>query len=418
MIVVTKPEFVVVKRKDKAPVGLGGVTRAFIQGGSQVAGNGYQKGDRQSWGTKFSFGFQVPDRVQLFRANGQEARFKDVESILFSGGIPASREDYQRIAHLASQIEAGFATDLEIADDRATHLVDNEATIAVADEVPRGNFRDDFWDRVRQLNEAAIGPRGELLDEFDQLWQLQGAHHADLNAEAPFKRTNPPSATKDILGSQATIFAGTGLPATMPQLLEVARFDGDDADTLPITVTAFPVNFTPVAGLSGAIQQPFVRLRWGTRGYSASMDVDIGKGCQFTVNGSFASLSLGMDEVAGNPTNQQFVGMLSFRPCVRTTPMFRTIYTADVAATQLQAPATQVPVGAKKVWIFASGTGIAFTADFTSTNATTQRYRYTQAAGGLMTQPIPLSDDIWFITCQNNDNMATVKFCYIFELTV
>lgn len=143
----------------------------------------------------------------------------------------------------------------------------------------------------------------------------------ELVQTAPFMRINPPTALQGTVGGQQKVFVG--------QHIQVANWGGKDAECCPITVT-----LAPVQGLVGQYTLtplPYGIVRWGTRGFLVSAEVDIGTGTQFTVGGSYATIEVALEDVldpaisSTNPNDfANLAGMLSFWPVVRTKPITRT----------------------------------------------------------------------------------------------
>jgi hypothetical protein len=403
IVVVSKPTAVALKRKGRKPALTKAVSRALVAGGEQIPGNG-----------QFSFGWRAPNAVELVGKNGQAARLSDVESILFVGGTPIDKAEYDRLRALAANIDEA-PSQTEIADDRQTHIVDNDASLAIADEVPRGTFRDDFWAQVKQLDDAAIGPQGEPLDEFDQRWQAAGAHHADLQAIAPFTRNNPPSVLHGVLGSQVTVVMSKG-PVT------AAYWVGDDAETTPVTVTLAPVQkaIDLVNQPSPGLIRAYAKVKFGTRDYSTDVEVDVGSGCQFTISGSMVNVDFALEQIVDiNVPDPVFdlAAMLSFKQIMRTAPTTRTRYLDSTTGSGTAKSATfvTVPAAAKNVIFWREAFTVAAVLFFTDYTGTLV-YSYSLPANSVMFDPIPLSSDVQYVGVSPNGTISAGRF--IFGLSV
>jgi len=194
--------------------------------------------------------------------------------------------------------------------------------------VDEGSFRDDFVERLRLKARSLYGVRGEQLDDFDQKYMEQQGAHDSLVQQAPFVRSNPVSALQGTLGVQVPIFVGQ-----QPQ--QTAYWQGEDAETTPVTV-AF-TSIVPIVnfGVTNALVRPYGIVQFGTRGFLASVEVDIINGAQLTIGASQVNLLVALEDTrninsgAGLPTKFppiQLAGMLSFNPCVRTQNLTRTKY--------------------------------------------------------------------------------------------
>ncbi|MES2179834.1 MAG: hypothetical protein V4550_18380 [Gemmatimonadota bacterium] len=179
-------------------------------------------------------------------------------------------------------------------------------------------------------------------DDFYTRVEQGKNEHADLNAVAPFVRSNPPSVLDGSLGNVAILqVAATG----DDPFATVAQWAGKDAETsvgtITLGTTASKGNFFERAGGPGgpAPIRPYARIKFGTRGFLQSMEVDIGPlGCQLTLSGSQFAIDLAVANVASlpnatAPTSFPLVtlyGQISFGAILRTTPITRTVYLDQV----------------------------------------------------------------------------------------
>ncbi len=262
-------------------------------------------------------------------------------------------------------------------------------------------FRDDFTEHVRRLAVARIGPNGELLDDFDQLSRVQALEYQDLRAAAPFIRSAPPTALDSILGNVGIVRAvviGGAVPRG--QVVELARWAGNDAETQAITVTFGLAGSVPDTAGSGA--RPVGLVQFGTRGALAQVEIDIGVGCQLVVTGSAVIVSAAMEGTAwvlnggalivdGTEFAKSILGMLSFRSTLRTTPVTRSLYMDPLSAA---AQTFAVPPFAKSVWFYRNNdASVSVTLEFLDA-ATNPRYIVTLGTAVNMTNPIPLDGSI------------------------
>jgi hypothetical protein len=239
-------------------------------------------------------------------------------------------------------------------------MVNDGATTQIVDTKPEGIFEDD-WDRLlRDREAAAIGPNGELLDDFDQEFQLGVQKSAEAAAQAPPTNQNPASATTAILGGQATPTAG------QPSL-EVARWVGQDSEATNFTITAQPIRpptvINPPNGNISA--NAFLIIQWGVRSYTWTIEVDIGTGVELTLTGSFVSVSIAVDPGFVVTQGQQITAGISFREGNRTSLLTRTIYDYTGGAQSVS-----IPPFAKKVFLVPSSATATISFNFQQPDAT------------------------------------------------
>lgn len=237
------------------------------------------------------------------------------------------------------QVIGGGANHYEIHDTHETHLVNDGSTVQIADPAPQGIYKSDWDDMLEQRAKASIGPNGELLDDFDQEFELMNAHTQATNDAAPATNTNPLSSITAILGGSATLQAGQA--GTSPVPTEVARWNGADSETTNVTVTIGPSVPTAQAGSgAGGIRQsiPYAVVQWGTRGISMIAYVDASIGAQFTIGASYVSLSLAMQSLYGYnglngvPQPTLLSGMLSFRQITKASQLTYSVIVPDLDA--------------------------------------------------------------------------------------
>lgn len=292
----------------------------------QLPGNGLPPGNP----ARFDFGFEKPASVVAYLADGRRVAKSGLLRILFVGGQPIDPSTpapsspklppakaaavVDQLSRLVANHEPTHTSEIVDAKDDEVHLVDNGASLEMADRVDGGIT--DFDLQVKARNEALQATGG---DDLAAHVLLQDSHVQSVQAQAPTVSTNPPSAITSLLGGQATLTPpprGAG-----PALVEVARWNGADNEAQNVTVTLGPAQIvdTIIGGVGVDLQsRPFARVQWGTRGFALSADIDIGLGQQFSIGASYVSLSVGMEALLpvtfGTPQGlaQKLTGMLSF----------------------------------------------------------------------------------------------------------
>ena len=59
-------------------------------------------------------------------------------------------------------------------------MIDDGSTTQIADPIREGIYEDDWNRLLRDRAKASIGPNGEVLDDFDTEFQLQGKSITEL----------------------------------------------------------------------------------------------------------------------------------------------------------------------------------------------------------------------------------------------
>lgn len=276
---------------------------------------------------------------------------------------------------------------VEVADE-PIHIYDHGTNMQIVDPKHEGPFQDDWDHMVEQKERATVGPNGEQLSEFDSKFQEQGAQAQALQDQAPFTRTNPPSALAGILGS-SMFRAASDPPVT------VAYWVGDDAESCPVTVTLSPAGQVSVSGL--AALSPYAIVQWGTRACTNTIEVDIGKGVQFTVGGSQVTVSVALDSPGfSTPNGMTLAGMLSFQEAASHGPALTRSKAVAVSGNSNQVIA--VPPFARSVQFWEElppgpGVSTAFRLEFWNSLSISQ-YIYVNTVGSYMLTPIPLTSSI------------------------
>ncbi len=245
---------------------------------------------------------------------------------------------------------------------------------------PRG-YEDAFQVELERIREAAR--TAGVKDEFYHLVEAQLSRMRELNAAA-VSVGNPPSATGKRLGGNVTLTSGVVINSA-----PVARWQGQDNETCPVTINLGPV--TPLA-VSTAVIRPFAYLRWGTYGYNYTAEVDVGTGRQLTVNASMVEVEMALEALAAaNSAQANLAATLSFRAMVRTSPLCRTRYIDSLA--QNGTSTVVVPPYATGILpVQMSDTSGQVQLDFYDTSGT---LRYSlQITNGTQISAIPLTGDI------------------------
>ena len=195
--------------------------------------------------------------------------------IVDDDGSPGSRP------YVEADISFEKASGLEV-DDRE----------AAGDDI----LGDEFSDRMRQIDEASVDGSGRQLDDLAVHAQVAEIRHSEDKQRAPYRNITPESAYQGMLGGKATFN-----PRTDVDVKEVVRWVGQDVEALPVTVAFSPflAPVTPVGFFSPPPARPFVRVQWGTRDALHTVELDVGRGDQFTVAASNIYVSLG-DTTKGN----------------------------------------------------------------------------------------------------------------------
>lgn len=149
---VAAPDFVVVARAGKSEV-ISDAAMVSVAGGRRFAGNGYRSGE--PFGKHFSFGVDAPTSVGVVTRSGQKRAITDAQKVLFCGGSDPARAPSPSAGADLSQLIADHepTSSLDIFDENdEVHIVDNDATIEMADRFKSGP--DDFDETVRARNKA------------------------------------------------------------------------------------------------------------------------------------------------------------------------------------------------------------------------------------------------------------------------
>jgi hypothetical protein len=255
------------------------------------------------------------------------AKIEALRKLAAAGDMKAKAE-LDRVTKIVSQVvaaqraqnAAAEAAAVQQAQMLAQAMADDEV-VAAEEAVFGGEDRLDIADR--------IAASAYHMDSLAQKVVQRGEEWHRLNQQSPFIRTNPVSVLNGILGNQIILESG--------QQGDVANWEGDDAETGPVTVVLGPSNQTLTFGDNFANPNTISPVRayaivhFGTKGFSTTVEVDVGSGCQFTVNASAVRVTIVMPKALNGYSANRIpvTGMLSFRAPLRTTPITRTIYWDD-----------------------------------------------------------------------------------------
>lgn len=267
----------------------------------------------------------------------------------------------------------------------------------------------DFTDLVRARNQAMQEADGD--DLAAEVIHRQDTHAA-LSEQAPFQRNNPVSVLQGNIG-------GTGIIKTDGLPVSLAYWAGDDPETLPVTVTFAPLFPTDINFNIGFLSRPYGIVQFGTKAYLFSVEVDIGRGVQFTISGSSVSIQAALDIsgslVPSNGTGSLTVaGMLSFHPIAKALSATRTLYLDAISGSGSQKTSTgvNIPYFARNVTIWRSDPTIAVELFFQNTINGTPAYRYSIAANAFNLDPIPISGDVNLLNVSPNGGPLNIEVVY------
>lgn len=192
---------------------------------------------------------------------------------------------------------------------------------------------------VRQADILSLAEEIDLqrprADDLEHKSMLREAQKGQLAAQAPYVRINPSSAVGQQVGNTVVVTDSldpnglmTLTGAASSKVAQVAQWVGETEETLPITVCFQP--YGPVIPVNKTKQglRAYGIVQFGTRGFPAKMEVDIGNGMQFTLPGSSAILQVGLEvnPDGGSGDDFQYTGMIGYWPGNKTEKVTRTCY--------------------------------------------------------------------------------------------
>jgi hypothetical protein len=280
---------------------------------------------------------------------------------------------------------------------------------------------DDFANLVNEMRQARVTPEGHVVEELDGMAEQREAERRREDAQVPRVLITPPSARKGVLGGSANM--KNGAPAQRLIHWFADRLD----EAIPLSICVAPItsdvngNFSTASATSssnaisgaGAQNRPYANIYWmGGRGVPMQAQVDVRKGVQFTVHGTFVAVDVGLD--AGNANGSMDIGAwLSFYSISRPSLMTRTIFIDALANAGTQT--VVIPSFAVSLLPLQSSTTTAnIQMNFRDKNGTLIQ-RSDLLAPGTQRSPIPLPDDAYDVVFTNNDTVAVTARA-MFEL--
>ncbi len=203
---------------------------------------------------------------------------------------------------------------------------------------------------------------------------------------------SPPSAVGKRFSGTVTLS-----PAIIKQSSPALLWNADnDIETGPVTLTLSQQ--TP--GIGSAALRAFALLTWGSYGTSHTAEVDIGRGCQLSVNASSIAVSLGLDALSAANTIQAVMSAsMSFRTPSMNYSLIRSVY-IDALANGSSSTVTPPLFAIGLLPIQMSLLTGSVQLDFYDTSNTLV---YTQTVlNGTQVTSLPLTTDIWKIVVTNN----------------
>jgi hypothetical protein len=218
---------------------------------------------------------------------------------------------------------------------------------------------------------------------------IRARTHADLGAQAPFMRVNPVSVLKGTLGGQQQMTTGE-----RPK--QVVFWGGDDAETQDLIITLGAVGiFDPYSLTLTTIDtlRPYAIVKFGTRGFLQSAEVDIVQGAQFGISGSQCTVEVALEDTVGVGPFRATVplsGMLSFGCLSKTPRVTRTKYVSALGVNLAASTYILLPPFSRDVWVSppAEPTTVAFVDSSGGSSSS-----FTVAANTIQTNWVPIPGD-------------------------
>jgi hypothetical protein len=312
-------------------------------------------------------------------------------------GDPRAKAEMSKL--LSSPQFKSALSQIKAAKSAALAMIDQTASDVAEDVVGAEEEADDLisGDELERADHVGrLLPPGS--DSLDHKAALRKHRLHNLTAVAPFVRSNiPPSAVGQMIGNQVQITSG--------DIKDVARFVGTDEETTPITVL-LGLSELPVINAVSQTQDPvraFAVVQAGTKGFSIQFEVDIGLGCQFTINAS--SLYLRIGQPVGSPQGPSLPvtyvasGMLSFLPPLRTKPITRTVYWDTTIGSNASSGRVVIPAFAKDVVVILGNAAHSAKVDFfDSQNNTVAEYAIATSTPQVVPYPLPASAIAFAVT--------------------
>ncbi len=391
MPAVLHPDAVVVIRHGVQPVVLHNVDAISVVGGEPLPPD-----------VRYSAGWRSPEAIGLVLRGGERQRFDDVQVVAIKGGVGEAE-----LRNKVPIVGGGGTTRQMIVDDGGIGL----------GQIENVQQDSEYIDEIDQyLIDKEKATRAAGGDEFRGRIGMKRSEIAALNAQAPFVRNVPASALNCVLGNTTTVtppgVPATGGEAVYSEAAQVALWDGEDVESTAVTVLFGPTgepNTTTykITAAQGSIAlRPIGVVQFGTRGYLMTAEVDIARGCQFTVCASYVRLSV---KVSGEPVigsaniAASATGMIAFHTSVRTAPLTCTRYWNGLAA-GLGTSHMRIPAFAQTLIIYRFRSTIPFAVIVRDLGGV-QLFNFAIAAEVLM-DTISLPGNAYFIEINNLSNVA------------
>lgn len=375
------PDYLAVLDQTGKPLAFRRPARIDVIGGRVFGPRRYQQyrpGDTMESG-RFSLGVERPIELRVTNEDGESAAIANPQRIVILGeGVdlthtpppappapqlrprPMLREVTSLLSQLVDNPNPTGHREVDDVDDQTAHIVDNGASLEMADRT--ASAPDDFDDLVRKRGEALKAAGG---DDLAAGAILQSGQQAEAVQRAPYVTTNPPSATGAVMGRSASLKPGDNA-------VEVARWTGTNDESRAVTVTIG--QGVLAAGQTSLAQQPiqaypYAIVKFGTQANLYTVYVDALAGTQFTVAATMVSVQLAMWPLMPKPLNTPIAatmllsGNISFGQVERYAPVQYTWLSKTFATDQ---PSVPVPPFAVAFTFFGStGGGTTDTVDIT-----------------------------------------------------
>ncbi len=285
-------------------------------------------------------------------------------------------------------------------------------------------FQTDNQQYVSQVSDAQTGPEGQNVEGMMKEYQLREIGNDADNVQAPTVNTNPESAYRAVLGNQYVLTSGH-------EVGSVVSWRGNDRESRYVTVmctravaadSGYP---SPTSGSGIALSyRPYIKVRFGTRGNTTIVEVDLNRGTQVTVVGASVYVDLGMDPApVSGPSGVAYTAGTMLLGCSmgwgatsRFVPNTRTRYLDNIfGLTNVIIPTcaqTLLPV---------QYSGLSATLQLDVKDAAgTVLYSLQVTPTTPMTQPLPLANDAYSIdvTPTGTTSVATINARLVFALTL
>lgn len=344
---------------------------------------------------------------------------------------PSDGTDPELVRALIRKLQAKLPPG-EVVGTKSRQVLTSGVMPQIENVSKEGPFRDAFEAQVDALDAAAVGPNGERLDEFYQHVNRLGNVTKELNQSAKFVRNVPASAVGSLLGSYQTV------TMRKPAVQVCSWISDSDIEVIPVTVTLSAVNYKYTGTPSGVVGplRPYAIVTFGGGINRTEVEVDVGRGCQFTVGTNNIAVQVALDD---NPNivypsalpSMQLGASLAFGRIVRTPAVTRTVYIDSLGANTTTT--VLVPQFAKSVcwygqggttntstilsfqdlddWVSGLGVGRGQYFANLSSNAS-------EALAATMTTPISLSSDIIAVAVKNGEGASAISGKLVFQLAI